>query len=307
MGYTDPEHRIVSEQSLGKGLRSSLLLLTIEASGGDWKSAIMAGVALEAFHNGTLIHDDIQDNDIVRHSIPTVWKVLGIPQAINIGDAAFFFSNHALQELAQWGYSKEQCYEASRMVTRTGSAVVDGQIRDIDFEERTVVSPDEYQEMVDRKTGALLETSIMLGAYLGRLPVEKSKFLRTYAQKAGRAFQMSDDVLGIWGDSEKTGKPVGSDIRARKQSLPIVLALNSNHALVPEMLAIYAQKKDELDDSDVERVTRILNEMGIKEQMTESLEKLRDEGLNALDQVDFEGWAKRDFAWLMEKLVDREK
>ena len=196
----------------GKLLRPSLVLFVAEELGARLDEALPAAVALELVHNFSLVHDDIQDRDRTRRGRPTVWVTHGEATAINAGDLLYAI---AFREIARCGGAAVACLAEATI------DMVEGQSLDLSFERR-FVTIDEYVAMIDRKTGALLRCAFELGAIVAGADDSARRALRDLAMVLGRAFQVQDDVLGIWGDGDVVGKPQGSDVRRRKKSFPVV-------------------------------------------------------------------------------------
>ncbi len=215
----------------GKRLRPALCLLVCEACGGDWEQALPAAAAVELLHNFSLIHDDIEDRDATRRGRPTVWALWGVPQAINAGDALFVLAHLALLRLSERGVPAETVTAAFRALDRAGLRLTEGQFLDIRFEQQGEVGLEDYLSMIEGKTAALLSAACELGALVAGVAAEQRERMRAFGRHLGLAFQIQDDVLGIWGDPEKTGKPVGSDLRSRKKTLPILHGLRHDPAL----------------------------------------------------------------------------
>ncbi|MFE6841187.1 family 2 encapsulin nanocompartment cargo protein polyprenyl transferase [Streptomyces sp. NPDC057686] len=223
----------------GKAIRPALVLAAAQAlRGPDAKTAagaVRAAVAVELAHNFTLLHDDVIDKDTKRRGRPTAWTVFGMPDAIITGDAMMAL---ALRLLA------EDPHPASAQASaRLAACVIElcaGQQADCAFEQRAYVSLDECLTMATAKTGALLGCACALGAlYAGAGPDEVDA-MDAFGREAGLAFQLIDDLIGIWGDPGHTGKPAGADLIARKKSLPVVAALTSGTAAGEELAALYA-------------------------------------------------------------------
>ena len=210
----------------GKRLRPILCLLACAEIGGDPTQALPAAAAIELLHNFSLIHDDVEDGDEMRRHRPTVWKVWGIPQAINVGEGMFALAFAALQRLARRGVGSKTVLAALERFTETCVALTEGQHLDMRFESRPVVSVNEYMRMIQGKTAALIGTSVAIGALIGGADQRHQTDLLQFGQALGLAFQIQDDILGIWGDPEVTGKAAGNDILRRKKSLPLLYALN---------------------------------------------------------------------------------
>ena len=209
----------------GKALRPTLCLLACEAAGGAYEQALPAAAALELVHNFSLIHDDIQDGDRERRHRPTVWSIWGRPQAINAGTAMRVLASLALLGLADCDTPARKVLGAAHILDESCLRLIEGQYLDISYEDRLDVGVGDYLRMIELKTASLIACSLELGALLGTDDQRAIRALRRFGLNVGLAFQIRDDVLGIWGDEERTGKPVGSDIRRRKKSLPVVYAL----------------------------------------------------------------------------------
>lgn len=224
MGWLD-EHFRPHQAMAGKRLRPILCLLGCAEVGGDPVQALPAAAAIEILHNFSLIHDDIEDGDETRRGRPTLWALWGMPQAINVGDGMFALAFAALQRSSRRGVAAEQTLAALDLFTQTCLALTEGQHLDIGFEQRTDVTVDEYLRMIQGKTAALVGGSIAIGALIGGAPREQAAGLQRFGHAVGLAFQIQDDILGIWGDPAVTGKPAGNDILRRKKSLPILYTL----------------------------------------------------------------------------------
>lgn len=231
----------------GKAIRPALTLLAAEAVGGDATDALPAATAVELVHNHSLVHDDVMDRDTMRRHRPTVWHVFGVNPAIQAGDAllALAFSVLAEQPAAVW------------LLTAATQSVVDGQLADLELEDRTQVAMADCIRMATAKTGALLAGACAIGAVVGGGRPEQVEHLRAFGADLGLAFQHVDDLLGIRGDPAVTGKPARSDLHRRKKSLPVVAAMNSGTTAGRELAALY-----ELSDMDVEWAADLVDAAG---------------------------------------------
>ncbi len=196
----------------GKLLRPSLVLFAAQELGAEVHRALPAAVALELIHNFSLVHDDIQDRDRVRRGRPTLWALHGEEEAINAGDLLHAVAS---REVARCGSAAAGCLALATI------DMIEGQSLDLSYEGR-FVSQSEYMEMIDKKTGALLRCALELGGLVAGAPDDVRSLLRELGMEMGRAFQIRDDALGIWGDGAVVGKPQGSDVRRRKKSFPAV-------------------------------------------------------------------------------------
>ncbi len=206
----------------GKALRPALAVLAAEAVGGATEIALPAATAVELVHNFSLLHDDVMDCDTLRRHRPTAWSVFGVNSAILCGDALLAL---AFDVLSASGHP--QSTAATRALHAAVSDLLAGQSEDLAFERRDDVDLDECLDMARKKTASLLQASMGLGALFGNATTAQIDRLRDFGVNLGMAFQLSDDLLGIWGNPAVTGKPVYSDLRRRKRSLPVVAALGS--------------------------------------------------------------------------------
>jgi geranylgeranyl diphosphate synthase, type I len=232
LGWCD-EHGRPSDFGGGKMLRPALVLLSAEAVGGCASDAVPAAVAVELTHNFSLLHDDVMDRDGTRHNRRAVWAAFGVPTAVLAGDALWSL---ALQVLGDCG---GPAGEAMRTLSAALHGLVTGQSADLDFEHRDQVSVEECVAMAVGKTGALLGGGCALGVLFGGGEANQGDRLRGFGERLGLAFQLVDDLLGIWGDPVATGKPAGSDLQNRKKSLPAVAALASGTPAGAELAALY--------------------------------------------------------------------
>ncbi|TXS11404.1 polyprenyl synthetase family protein [Streptomyces sp. adm13(2018)] len=222
----------------GKAIRPALVLAAARALGADEGRAVRAAVAVELAHNFTLLHDDIVDEDVTRRHRPTAWTVFGIPDALIAGDA---MSALALRMLAEDPHPASAAASA-----RLAACIIElcaGQQADCAFEQREprAVSLDECLAMATAKTGALLGASCAIGALYAGAGEEEVAAMDAFGREAGLAFQLIDDLIGIWGDPDRTGKPAGADLVAHKKSLPVVAALASGTAAGDELAELYAR------------------------------------------------------------------
>ncbi|RAY17171.1 polyprenyl synthetase family protein [Actinomadura craniellae] len=232
-GWRDEQGRPV-EGGAGKAIRPALVLLAAEAVGGDPAEAVPAAVAVELAHNFSLMHDDVMDGDTVRRHRPTAWNVFGVNSAILAGDALLML---AFDVLAASGHPL--LGEGMRRLGAAVAELLDGQRADMGFERRADVGLEECLRMAEAKTGALLGCSSALGGAFGGGAPDQVKRLDGFGRRLGLAFQMVDDLLGVWGDPAVTGKPGHSDLRNGKKSLPVVAALTSGTPAGEELAAFY--------------------------------------------------------------------
>ena len=206
----------------GKALRPILCLAACEMSGGDWRDALPAAAALELIHNFSLVHDDIQDGDETRRGTPTLWRIWGVPTALTAGNAMRVIADRTADALSGGGAPPEVAQGTVAELTRRYLEMIEGQYLDLSFETAEHVSVDDYLDMIGRKTGALLESAMHMGALVATGDRATAEGFGECGMRLGLAFQVRDDWLGVWGDPAFTGKAVGADIRRKKKSLPAV-------------------------------------------------------------------------------------
>jgi geranylgeranyl diphosphate synthase type I len=219
----------------GKALRPALALLSARAAGAAVDVGIPGAVAVELVHNFSLVHDDLIDGDLTRRHRPTVWSLWGVSGAILTGNALLALAYEVLLE--QPGPNGAA---AARLLAGCTQHLIRGQVEDVEFERRADVTLDECLTMAGGKTGSLIAASCAVGAVLAGADVERTAALQRYGHELGIAFQLIDDLLGIWGDPAVTGKPVGSDLRSRKNSLPVCYVLSRGDATAERLREVLA-------------------------------------------------------------------
>lgn len=278
LGWRD-ERGHPTEAGRGKAIRPALVLLAAEAAGGRPASAVPAAVAVELVHNFSLLHDDVMDGDVTRRHRPTAWSLFGTGEAILAGDALLTL---AMEALAGSGHPGVQ--EQLRMLSTSVLNLLDGQSSDLAFEQRSDVVPAECVGMAEGKTGALLGCACALGAMAGGGCPGQVEQLRGFGEKLGLAFQFVDDVLGIWGDPAVTGKPVHSDLRTRKKSLPVVAALTSGTPAGQELDALY-HRGQPLSGPDLVRAAELIDIAGGRDWCQTRADDLLARALGQLDSA----------------------
>jgi geranylgeranyl diphosphate synthase type I len=255
LGWWD-EHGRPVEAAGGKALRPVLALLAGEAVGGGHAAALPAAVAVELVHNFSLLHDDVMDGDRTRRHRRTAWSVFGLGQAILAGDALLTLAFDLLA-----GSGHPAAAEGTRILSAAVFRLQDGQSADLAFERRSDVELPECLRMAEDKTGALLGCACALGALFGGGDPARIGRLRAFGERLGLAFQLVDDLLGIWGAPAVTGKPVYSDLRNRKKSLPVVAALTSGTPAGQALAALYRDGRP-LSDVDLARAAELVELAG---------------------------------------------
>jgi geranylgeranyl diphosphate synthase, type I len=226
----EPLPRPLARRYGGKKLRGVLCLLACAAAGGDPAAAIPAAAAIEFIHNFSLVHDDIEDEDPERRHRPTVWRLWGVPQAVNAGSNMQALVNEVTLRLPSRGVSADRTLAIVGALTQAMLAMTEGQALDLGWQDRWDLGVDDYLRMAAGKTAALTEAALWCGAAIATTDLDALDRFARFGRAFGMAFQARDDYLGVWGRSEQTGKPVGADIQRGKRSLPIVYALEQRPA-----------------------------------------------------------------------------
>jgi geranylgeranyl diphosphate synthase type I len=284
----------------GKAIRPAMTLLACEAVGGSRTGAIDAAAAVELVHNFSLVHDDVIDHDTERRHRETVWSVFGVPVAILTGNVLLIL---AQQLLLRSGH--QATGEALAELNRAVQRMLHGQMLDIGFESRLAVEPEECLLMVEGKTAALIECACVLGALHAGADDATKQALRDMGRHLGMAFQYVDDLLGIWGDPRRTGKPVWSDLRSRKKSLPVVAALSGGTAAGRELARLYAQT-DPLTDEHLADAADLVEEAGGRDWARAAAGRHLDEALSHLRSARPVPEAERDLSSIAHLIVDRD-
>jgi len=330
MGWADEKGDLLADPvSQGKALRPTLCLFTGEAlsearpgpstspslssglrlrtghSQRDWARALPAAAALELIHNFSLIHDDIQDGDVERRHRPTVWALWGQPQALVAGNAMRSLADIATLGLIQRGVSQEKALQTSSLLTKGYVDMIQGQCLDLAFESSLEICLEDYLTMISLKTGALIWRSMEMGALIACDDEDTIQAFANCGRALGLAFQIRDDVLGIWGDEATTGKAVGNDIRRKKKSFPIVYALEVAQDSDRQKL-VDTYSKATLDDQDVQDVLTVLDKLEVANYAQHLTREKADLALREVSRVPLPSWARQEMEELVEFLAARQ-
>jgi geranylgeranyl diphosphate synthase type I len=287
-------------EATGKRIRPLLLLLCTAACDANWESALPAAAAVELVHNFSLVHDDIQDNSDKRRGRSTVWVKWGAPMAINAGDALFVMSNQAIMDLKE-NYPAETVVRAAEILHTTCLDLTRGQFLDMSYEERNDLGVDDYWPMVTGKTAALLSACCHIGSLLGGADEAKQESYRSFGHYLGLAFQVQDDILGIWGNEAMTGKSAASDLMEGKNSLPVLAGLSANGKFAARW------KQGPIKTDEVEDVARLLSNEGGYSTAYEVSKQMTDLALLNLYEADTQGAAGEALFQLADKLLKRQQ
>jgi geranylgeranyl diphosphate synthase type I len=266
----------------GKRMRPLLGLLAYASITGDHRAALPGAAAVELGHNFSLVHDDIEDGDEERRHRETVWRRWGVPQAINTGDTLFTLSRIALHRLTDLGFSDAKVLRLMRLYDETCLRLCEGQYIDIwTSEHDETMSVELYFDMIGRKTAALISASIEAGALLATDDEAVIERYRRFGWALGIAFQLNDDLLGIWGEEQSTGKEP-SDLARHKKTLPVIYAFERAGSEDRARLdALY--QHDAPSPAEVSEAVAILERLGARDYTRDEARRYRDEALAHLD------------------------
>ncbi|GAA3191329.1 polyprenyl synthetase family protein [Dactylosporangium siamense] len=287
----------------GKSVRPALALLSAEAVGGTAEAAVPGAVAVELVHVFSLVHDDIMDGDERRRHRPTLWKAFGVGPALLVGDALLALAADVLARTPD-AVALAAAGQLSGMLVDLSN----GQAEDLAFEGRPWTGPQavtlaDYQRLALLKTGALLGCATGLGALLGGAPAEVVTTMTQFGRQLGVAFQAVDDLLGIWGDPAATGKPVFSDLRARKKTLPVVAALGALGPAATELAALLGTPHT--DERALRRAADLIDAAGGRALAAEHARRHLDGARRSIDAAAVDPTAAAQLHQMVAFIVDR--
>jgi geranylgeranyl diphosphate synthase, type I len=277
LGYVDESLNPVAHVA-GKRFRPFMCLLVNQSLGGRTEDALPTACAIELLHNFSLIHDDIEDHDPSRRHRPTLWKNWGEPHAINAGDGMFALASRTILDTP---CEPKVVLPVVQAFQEMALALTKGQFLDMSFEQRQDVSRSEYLNMIGLKSGAIIEFSAWAGAVLSGGSPEACKALRTFGRELGKAFQIRDDVQGIWAEQKSTGKLAGKDLLNRKKTLPVVLAWERGKPDQIEALNVFFGREHD----DVKVVLAVLAETKVKESCEQEVSGHLERAVAALEPL----------------------
>ena len=303
LGFVN-EHLEPERVNAGKRIRPRLCVLTCDAAGGDQNQAIPAAAAIELLHNFTLIHDDIQDQSVFRRHRRTIWNLWGTAQAINAGDAMFAVAHLALNRTVDAAVDPSTVLELSTGLHDATLRIVEGQVLDLGFEQRADVAASDYLTMIGGKTGALTRCACWTGARIAGVDAERADLLAEFGSALGIGFQLRDDILGIWGATNDTGKSEADDIRRRKKSLPVLLLRERASANEQATLdAIY--EHDDVTDEEVAAVLELMRFHEIAPDVQSRVRAWHDRARNLLQAAVPPSPARDELITMVESLEAR--
>ena len=295
--YDAAGHLIVNG---GKRLRPYMVIRSCQILGGKSSTAMIAASAVEMVHNFTLVHDDIMDNDEMRHGVPTVHKKFGMPIAILAGDVLF---SKAFQIISE---SKLSPNANTHLISRLAKACVDvceGQLLDIKMaDEKRIPTEKEYITMIGKKTAALFDVSCAMGAICATNKTKDISNLSTFGRNLGIAFQITDDLIGVMGDPKVTKKPVGNDLREGKKSLPILMAIKLAKGNEKKII-LKAFGNSKISKKDLNRAVEVIRSLGIEEKVRNQALKYAEKSEKSLTK--YKGTSKIELVSLLDFVVKR--
>jgi len=295
--YDAAGHLIVNG---GKRLRPYMVIRSCQILGGKSSTAMIAASAVEMVHNFTLVHDDIMDNDEMRHGVPTVHKKFGMPIAILAGDVLF---SKAFQIISE---SKLSPNANTHLISRLAKACVDvceGQLLDIKMaDEKRIPTEAEYIAMIGKKTAALFDVSCAMGAICATNKPKDISNLSDFGRNLGIAFQITDDLIGVMGDPKVTKKPVGNDLREGKKSLPILMAIKLAKGNEKKII-LKAFGNSKISKKDLNKAVEVIRSLGIEEKVRNQALKYAEKSEKSL--IKYKGTAKMELTALLDFVVKR--
>ena len=295
--YDAAGHLIVNG---GKRLRPYMVIRSCQILGGKSSTAMIAASAVEMVHNFTLVHDDIMDNDEMRHGVPTVHKKFGMPIAILAGDVLF---SKAFQIISE---SKLSPNANAHLISRLAKACVDvceGQLLDIKMaDEKRIPTEAEYITMIGKKTAALFDVSCAMGAICATNKPKDISNLSTFGRNLGIAFQITDDLIGVMGDPKVTKKPVGNDLREGKKSLPILMAIKLAKGNEKKII-LKAFGNSKISKKDLNKAVEVIRSLGIEEKVRNQALKYAEKSEKSLTK--YKGTSKIELVALLDFVVKR--
>lgn len=284
----------------GKRLRPTLLLLAYNMFSDTVRDAVPAAIAVEVFHNFTLLHDDIMDKAEVRRNRPTVHKKFSENSAILSGDVMAFLSYRYLSEC-----KSENIIEVFNLFTKTAIEVCEGQQFDMEFENRMDVKEQEYLEMIRLKTAVLLACSLKAGALLANADTEVAGHLYNFGISLGMAFQLQDDLLDSFGNQKTFGKKIGGDILANKKTLLSIKTLQLAKGNLKQEYQNWLDITHCNQDEKIASVLEIYNKLNIKELTEQKIEKYFQECRTVFDQISVDDSRKQQLNEISNSMLAR--
>lgn len=285
----------------GKRIRPALVLMAYNLYKEQVEAALAPAVGLEVFHNFTLLHDDLMDEADKRRNKPTVHKVWNANTAILSGDAMLIAAYELIGKT-----DAAHLKSVFDLFTQTALEICGGQQYDMEFETRTDVTEEEYIEMIRLKTAVLLACALKMGAILADAPAEDAEHLYQFGIHIGLAFQLQDDLLDVYGNTETFGKNIGGDILCDKKTFLLINAFRLADDRQRSELNRWIGTKPEHPEEKIAAVTYIYNELHLKELSEQKIEDYFARAMEHLDAVQVQPEKKAVLKQLSERLMNRQ-
>jgi geranylgeranyl diphosphate synthase type II len=285
----------------GKRIRPALLMLANNLFGGKDDAAIDSALAIEVFHNFTLLHDDIMDEAPLRRGHPSVYKKWNTNVAILSGDVMLMQSIQLLSKK-----NHPNLHQVLNIFNTTAIEVCEGQQFDMDFENSSTVSIDDYLKMIELKTAVLLAASLKMGAVLANTSSDNAHHIYEFGKNLGVAFQLMDDILDLYGDPTKVGKRIGGDIITNKKTYLLLKAQELATGKIAKDLDFCLTSKVIDDEAKVKRITTVFNDLNIKKLAEEEMNLFYNSAISHLDSIEANATKKLVFEQFAKSLMNRE-
>jgi geranylgeranyl diphosphate synthase, type II len=286
----------------GKRIRPVLCLMACNLFSDKIDEAIMPAAGIEVFHNFTLVHDDIIDKAEIRRNVPTVQSKLGINQAILSGDVMAFIASECISQAPE-----RVLVKTLKLFNKTARQVCEGQQLDIDFENKGIVSGEEYQRMIELKTAVLIAAALKMGAIIGNAPENDQNLLYEFGRCLGLAFQIQDDLLDTYGETKVFGKKTGGDIIANKKTWLLVKALEQSDGEQLSKLRNLVSMKEFNPEEKVKAVVEIYDSLNIRLQAENLSYEFINKAFESLEAVKIKESRKTDIKQMTTSLIGRER
>ncbi|MCQ2214675.1 MAG: polyprenyl synthetase family protein [Bacteroidales bacterium] len=286
----------------GKRLRPLMCVASCSLFKDDCSCARNAAMALEMFHNFTLLHDDVMDNSKLRRGQPTVHAKWNANTAILSGDQMLIEAYKLISDV-----DSPAATLILDVFNKTATEVCEGQQYDMDFEKQDNVSIDQYMEMIRLKTAVLLAASIKIGALIGGANITDTNALYDFGIQIGLAFQLQDDYLDVYGDEKTFGKPIGGDIVENKKTYLLISALQDASSAQKKEILQWIEKDNAVREEKIAAVTNLYNKIGVKEKTERKIEELLNKAMRMLSAMEISAEGKRFMADFVNMLVKRNK
>ena len=285
----------------GKRIRPVLMLLAYQLYKDDSERIMQQAIGLETYHNFTLLHDDVMDQADLRRGHPTVHKKWNDNQAILSGDTMLL---QAFQRMLQC--DGRVLGDVMQLFVTTTLEIDEGQQFDVEFETREDVTEDEYIEMIRLKTSVLLACALKMGGLLAGASADDQEALYSLGEKIGLAFQLQDDLLDVYGDTKVFGKNIGGDITSNKKTYMLINAVNRANTTQRAELMRWIEAREFNREEKVEAVTRVYDEMGIRQLCEEKINYYFEQGRQYLEQIQVSDGRKAPLRQYIAQMMNRQ-